>query len=315
MANAAFDRRIAELRRFNRFYTQKIGVLEEGLLKSPFSLTEARVLYELTPAKHQTAAQLGKQLGLDRGYLSRILRGFERRGLIQRRPSATDRRLVLVALTEQGRAAFAKLDIGSQTEIGALLRTLSEDEQNRLVAAAGMIERVLGARSEDRAGYLLRPHRAGDMGWVTSRHGALYAQEYGWDLQFEALVAEIAAKFLRDFDPRRECCWIAEKDGANVGSAMLVEDAQTVAKLRLLLVEPEARGFGIGARLVQECLRFARAANYQKVGLWTNSVLVAARRLYEKAGFHMVDAQPHHSFGHDLVGETWELVLQPKPTA
>jgi len=305
----AFERRVAALRRFNRFYTQKIGVLEEGLLDSPFSLTEARVLYEIARAEEQTATQLGKQLGLDRGYLSRLLRGFERRGLICRTPSASDRRVTLLALTPQGRSAFAELDARSQAEIGALLRTLPEEEQTRLAAAADTIERILGDGPFNTAGYLLRAHRAGDMGWIVSRHGVLYAREYGWDMQFEALVAEIAAKFLRNYNPRRECCWIAEKDGENVGSAMLVEETETIAKLRLLLVEPHLRGLGIGARLVQECLRFARQAGYRKVTLWTNSVLVAARRLYENAGFRIMDAQPHHSFGHDLVGETWELVL------
>ncbi len=309
MWDTPFDRRVAKLRRFNRFYTQRIGVLEEGLLRSPFSLAEARVLYEIAFAERQTAAQLGKQLGVDRGYLSRILRGFEQRGLIRRTPSATDRRLSLLSLTGPGRASFAELDARSQAEIGVLLRTLPEDEQARLVAAASTIERVLGGRAEGGAGYLLRRHRAGDMGWITSRHGALYAQEYGWDMRFEALVAEIAAKFLNKFDPQRECCWIAERDEENVGSVMLVGETQSIAKLRLLLVEPDARGLGIGARLVQECLRFAREARYERVTLWTNSVLVAARRLYENAGFQMIEAQRHHSFGHDLVGETWELAL------
>jgi DNA-binding MarR family transcriptional regulator/N-acetylglutamate synthase-like GNAT family acetyltransferase len=309
MADTVFDRRVAELRRFNRFYTQKIGALEEGLLDSPFSLTEARVLYELAAAEEQTAADLGKRLGLDRGYLSRILRGFERRGLTRRAPSTTDRRRTLLALTEPGRTAFAALDAGSQAEIGAVLRGLAEEQQVRLVAAAATIQRVLGARIENPGGWLLRPHRAGDIGWITARHGALYAREYGWDAQFEALVAEVAAKFLRCFNPRREGCWIAERDGENVGSVMLVEDAPTVARLRLLLVEPDARGLGIGARLVQECLRLAHEAHYQKVTLWTNSVLTAARRLYENAGFQMTETQPHHSFGHELIGETWELVL------
>ncbi len=309
MQDTGFQRRVAELRRFNRFYTQKIGVLEDGLLASPFSLTEARVLYEIAAAGEQTAAGLGRQLGLDRGYLSRILRGLERRGLVRRTRSAADRRLGLLALTEPGHAAFAELDARSQAEVGALLRTLPEDAQTRLSAAAGAIERILGGCGSNGSGYVLRPHRAGDIGWITARHGVLYAREYGWDLQFEALVAEVAAKFLREFKRERECCWIAEKDGETVGSAMLVEDSATIAKLRLLLVEPEARGHGIGARLVQECLRFARDARYQKVSLWTNSVLVAARRIYENAGFRMVDAQPHHSFGHDLVGETWELAL------
>jgi DNA-binding MarR family transcriptional regulator/N-acetylglutamate synthase-like GNAT family acetyltransferase len=281
-------------------------VLQNGLLSSPFSLTEPRVLYEIALGEQQTAARLGQRLGLDRGYLSRILRNFEGRGLIRRTPSANDRRLSLLALTPQGQSVFADLDARSQAETGTLVRTLPEEAQSRLVAAAGTIERVL---DDARAGYLLRPHRPGDMGWIISRHGALYAREYGWDIEFEALVAEVAAKFLRSFDRRRECCWIAEKDGGNVGSVMLVEDTQTTAKLRLLLVEPDARGLGIGARLVRECLRFAREARYEKVTLWTNSVLVAARRLYEGAGFRMIDAQPHHSFGHDLVGEIWELAL------
>jgi DNA-binding MarR family transcriptional regulator/N-acetylglutamate synthase-like GNAT family acetyltransferase len=309
MMQTSFDHRVAELRRFNRFYTQKIGVLEEGLLDSPFSLTEARVVYELAFAARPTAAQLGKQLGLDRGYLSRILRGFERRGLICRTPSPSDRRLSLLSLTRSGRSAFAELDARSQAAIGALLGDLPDEEQTRLIAAARAIERVLNRRGAVGARYLLRPHRVGDMGWIVSRHGALYAQEYGWNIEFEALVAEIAAKFLQNFKPQREFCWIAETEGENVGSVMLVEGTDTVAKLRLLLVEPGARGQGIGGRLVQECLRFAREVRYQKVTLWTNSVLLAARRLYEKSGFQMVDAQPHHSFGQDLVGETWELVL------
>jgi DNA-binding MarR family transcriptional regulator/predicted GNAT family acetyltransferase len=309
MAETAFDRRIADLRRFNRFYTQKIGVLLEGFLKSPFSLTEARVLYELAREEPSTATRLGAQLGLDPGYLSRILRNFERRGLILRTRSQSDRRLGLLSLTAQGHTAFAPLDARSRDQVGAMLHDLPEDEQIRLVAAAGTIERLLDPASGDRAPYLLRPHRPGDMGWITQRHGALYAQEYGWDIQFEALVAEIVAKFIRTFDPRRECCWIAEKDGENVGSVVLVEEAADVAKLRLLLVEPRARGLGIGARLVQECLRFARQAGYRAVRLWTNSVLVAARRLYEREEFRLIEAQPHFSFGHELIGETWELAL------
>jgi DNA-binding MarR family transcriptional regulator/predicted GNAT family acetyltransferase len=309
MSDAVFDRRVAELRRFNRFYTQKIGVLEAGLLDSPFSLTEARVLYELASAAQQTSSRLRAQLGLDRGYLSRILRAFERRGLIRRSVSQSDRRLCPLELTAQGRAAFAELDQRSRTMVGTLLRDLPESEQSRFVAAAQTIERALGGRNDIGPGYVLRPHRAGDMGWIISRHGALYAQEYGWDSGFEAFVAEIAAKFLRDFNPCRECCWIAEMGGENVGSVMLVEGSERVAKLRLLLVEPRARGHGIGAHLVQECLRFARHAGYEKITLWTNSVLVAARRIYQSAGFHVVEAQPHHSFGRDLVGENWELAL------
>jgi DNA-binding MarR family transcriptional regulator/GNAT superfamily N-acetyltransferase len=309
MVETAFDRRIADLRRFNRFYTQRIGVLAEGLLKSPFSLTEARVLYELAREEQSTATRLGAQLGLDAGYLSRVLRSFERRGLIRRTPSQSDRRLRLLSLTAQGHAAFAPLEVRAHDQVGAMLHGLAEDEQIRLVAAARTMERLLDRDSEDQAPYLLRPHRPGDLGWVTQRHGALYAQEYGWDIQFEALVAEIVAKFIRTSDPRRECCWIAEKDGENVGSVVLVEEAAAVAKLRLLLVEPKARGLGIGARLVQECLRFARQAGYRTVRLWTNSVLIAARCLYEREGFRLIEAQPHFSFGHELIGETWELAL------
>jgi DNA-binding MarR family transcriptional regulator/GNAT superfamily N-acetyltransferase len=309
MAEAALDRRIAALRRFNRFYTQKIGVLEEGLLASPFSLTEARVLHDLARAGEVSAARLGKQLGLDRGYLSRILHGFERRRLISRSPSAEDRRVSLLRLTEAGEAAFAELDQRSQQAIGALLRSLREAERNSLVAAAATIERTLGGGTDDRALIVLRPPRAGDLGWVVSRHGAIYAEEYGWNGEFEALVADIAAKFLHDFDPGREACWIAERDGGNVGSVMLVAASDRVAKLRLLLVEPAARGFGIGGRLIEECLRFARQAGYREMSLWTNSVLVAARRLYQRAGFRLVESEPHHSFGRDLVGETWTLTL------
>ena len=276
-----FDRRIADLRRFNRFYTQKIGVLEEGLLSSPFSLTEARVLYELACADQLTATRLGAQLALDPGYLSRILRSFERRGLIRRIRSPTDRRVDLLSLTAPGRAAFAPLDARSHDQIGAMLDELSEDQQIRLVAAARALERLLGPDAGGQAPYyLLRPHRPGDMGWVVQRHGALYAQEYGWDIRFEGLVAEIVGQFVKSFDPRRECCWIAEQTGENVGSVFLVAEDEATAKLRLLLVEPKARGTGIGARLVRECVCFARQAGYARVRLWTNSVLVAARHLY-----------------------------------
>ncbi|MGA8383547.1 MAG: bifunctional helix-turn-helix transcriptional regulator/GNAT family N-acetyltransferase [Stellaceae bacterium] len=305
-----FDRRIADLRRFNRFYTQKIGVLEEGLLSSPFSLTEARVLYELACADQLTATRLGAQLALDPGYLSRILRSFERRGLIRRIRSPADRRVDLLSLTAPGRAAFAPLDARSHDQIGAMLDELSEDQQIRLVAAARALERLLGPDAGGQAPYyLLRPHRPGDMGWVVQRHGALYAQEYGWDIRFEGLVAEIVGQFVKSFDPRRECCWIAEQTGENVGSVFLVAEDEATAKLRLLLVEPKARGTGIGARLVRECVCFARQAGYARVRLWTNSVLVAARHLYELAGFRLIEAQPHCSFGHELVGETWELAL------
>ena len=303
------DHRIAEVRRFNRFYTRAIGVLPEGHLQSPFSLTEVRVLYELAHQEDLTATDLGKELGLDAGYLSRLLRGFEQKGFIVRRPSETDGRQSLLALTEAGRAAFAPLNAAARDEIGALLRTLPEAGQARLITAMHRIEELLGAAPALAAPYLLRPHQSGDMGWVIQRHGLLYWQEYRFDLRFEALVAKIAGEFIENFDPTRERCWIAERDGENVGSVFVVKQSDSVAKLRLLLVEPEARGLGIGARLVAECIRFAREAGYGKLSLWTNSILLAARHLYVQAGFQLVDAAPHHSFGQDLVGETWELKL------
>jgi DNA-binding MarR family transcriptional regulator/GNAT superfamily N-acetyltransferase len=309
MVETDADPRVAVVRRFNRFYTRRIGVLEEGVLKSPWSLTEGRVLYELAHQDKPTAAEVGKELGLDAGYLSRILRGFEKRGLIDREPSEADGRQSLLSLTPQGWEVFGDLDARANADVGALLRKLSEPEGNQLIEAMKTIERLLGGRSEARAPYLLRPHRPGDMGWVVHRHGVLYAQEYGWDEQMEALIAEIVAKFIREFDPKRERCWIAEKDGVNVGSVFLVKHTDEVAQLRLLLVEPAARGLGIGSRLVEECLRFARSVGYSSMMLWTNSVLHAARRIYQAAGFRLVHEEPHHSFGQDLVGQTWELTL------
>jgi DNA-binding MarR family transcriptional regulator/GNAT superfamily N-acetyltransferase len=297
------------VRRFNRFYTRQIGVLQEGLLQSPFSLAEARVLYEVAHRDRPAAAELGKDLGLDAGYLSRILRGLRRRGLVDRRPSEADGRRSLLGLTRSGRAAFATLDERSRTEIGALLDPLPPRDQGRLVEAMRAIEELLGGAPRPPASYLLRPHQPGDMGWVVHRHGVLYAQEYGWDETFEGLVAEIVARFVKRLDPRRERCWIAEVDGEAVGSVFLVKQSRTVARLRLMLVEPRARGMGIGKRLVDECIRFARQAGYRKITLWTNSVLLAARRLYTQAGFRLVEEEPYHGFGHDLVGETWDLKL------
>ena len=311
MAAAAprLDRRVEAVRRFSRFYTQRIGALEEGLLKSPFSLTEVRVLYELAHRERSTAAGLGRELWLDAGYLSRILARFARRGLIRRTPSDTDARETLLQLTDKGAKTIGPLEARSSEDIRALLGTLSEADQDRLVQAMGTIEALFGARPMGGAPYVLRPHRPGDVGWVVHRHAALYAQEYGWDETFEALVAEVGAKFIRDYDPKRERCWIAEKDGVPVGSVFLVNKSKTVAQLRLLLVEPGARGLGVGARLVDECIRFARHAGYRKIVLWTNSILHAARRIYQAAGFRLVSEEPHHSFGKDLVGQTWELEL------
>jgi DNA-binding MarR family transcriptional regulator/GNAT superfamily N-acetyltransferase len=304
-----FDQRVEAVRCFNRFYTKRIGVLHEGLLRSPFSLTEARVLYELAHREKPTATELGKELGLDAGYLSRILRGFKKRGLIDKKPSEADGRQSLLWLTEQGQQDFATLNARSRDEIGAMLGNLPAVEQRRLIEAIRAIEGLLGAPPEQKAPYLLRPHQPGDMGWVVHRHGVLYAQEYGYDEQFEALVAEIVAKFIKQYDPKRERCWIAEKDGENIGSVFLVKESDAVARLRLFLVEPKARGLGIGKRLVSECARFARQVGYKKITLWTQSELHAARRIYENAGFRLVHQESHHSFGHDLIGETWELKL------
>jgi DNA-binding MarR family transcriptional regulator/GNAT superfamily N-acetyltransferase len=308
-AAAALEERIATVRRFNRFYTRKIGVLAERLLNSPFSLAEARVLYELALREPATATELRQELGLDPGYLSRILAGFARRGLVSRASSETDRRQSHLSLTQTGRAAFAPLDARSRDEIGGLLASLPEPDQGRLVAAMEQVERLLGASPAPKVPYLLRPPAPGDIGWVISRHGALYATEYGFDQTFEALVGEIAAKFITEFDPKRERCWIAERDGEPVGSVFLVKGSDRTAKLRLLLVEPTARGLGIGARLVAECIRFARQSGYQEITLWTQSVLVAARHIYQAAGFRLMRSEPHHSFGQDLVGETWDLAL------
>lgn len=303
------DQRIHAVRRFNRFYTRQIGLLREGLSGSPFPLTEARVLYELAHRERPTATELHRDLGLDAGYLSRILQGFERRDLLQKERSTADGRQSHLTLTARGRKAFAPLNTRSQEEVGGMLGGLSAIDQARVVEAMRTIEMLLGGHAEAKAPYLLRHNHAGDMGAVIHLHGKLYAQEYGWDQTFEALVAHIAAKFIERYDARRERCWIAEVDGEVVGSVLLVKRSQTVGQLRLMIVDPRARGLGIGARLVSECIRFARQAGYRKITLWTNSVLLAARHLYAKAGFRLVKKEKHRSFGQDLVGETWELTL------
>jgi DNA-binding MarR family transcriptional regulator/N-acetylglutamate synthase-like GNAT family acetyltransferase len=321
-ADAGLEQRIAAVRRFNRFYTQRIGVLREHLLDSPFPLTGVRVLYELAnwpmTGEPATAAVLASRLALDEGYLSRILRGFEQRRLVRKKPSAADGRRKSLALSERGRREFAALDTRSRTEVGAMLGRLSPTAQLRVVEAMRTIATLLGEAPERGRGnqppYLLRPHQPGDIGWVIHRHGALYAQEYGYDERFEALVAEIAARFVQRFDPARERCWIAERDGEIVGSVFLVRKTRTVAKLRLLLVEPHARGLGIGRRLVDECVRFARRAGYRKLTLWTQNDLDAARHLYAQAGFRRVHEERHESFGKHLIAETWELPLSfPRP--
>jgi DNA-binding MarR family transcriptional regulator/GNAT superfamily N-acetyltransferase len=310
MSGHSLDHHVGAVRRFNRSYTRRIGVLRDDFLKSPYSLAEARVLYELAHRQKPTAGEIAAELGLDHGYLSRILRGFNERGLIIKTPSPDDRRQSLLSLTVKGRMAFAPLDQRSQDDVAAMLGKLSSADQDRLVAAMGTIEQVLGETPSPLVSYILRPPRPGDMGWIVSRHGALYGEEYGWDERLEALTAEIVAAFVRNQDPKRERCWIAERDGENVGSVFLVRETDDVARLRLLLVEPSARGLGIGARLVEETLRFAREARYRTVTLWTHSVLAAARHIYERAGFRLMETNKHNEFGRTLVGETWKLDLE-----
>jgi DNA-binding MarR family transcriptional regulator/GNAT superfamily N-acetyltransferase len=303
------DHQISAVRAFNRFYTRKLGVLDQHLLQSPFSLSEARVLYELANREDPAAKEIGIELGLDPGYLSRIVQKFDEDGLITRKPLAADRRQFRLGLTARGRQAFAKLERSSHDEVAAMLAGLPGGERRRLVQAMTAIERLLGASGASPEPAMLRGHRAGDMGWVVQSHGALYAGEYGFDSAFEALVAEIVAKFLGSFDASRERCWIAEIDGAQVGSVFLVRHTDDVAKLRLLLVDPAGRGQGLGQRLVTECIAFARTCGYRKIKLWTQSILVAARKIYQDSGFVKVASEPHRSFGQNLIGETWEREL------
>jgi DNA-binding MarR family transcriptional regulator/N-acetylglutamate synthase-like GNAT family acetyltransferase len=306
---------VLAVRRFNRFYTRQIGLLDEGLLNSPFSLTEVRILYELAHREHSTAVALCKELGLDAGYLSRILRKYERQRWIQKKASPEDGRQSMVALTKAGRKIFQPLDARSSEQVAAILGRLRPTEQEDLAQAMQTIERILGpasagAESAERPDYLLRQHRAGDMGWVVYRHGVLYSQEYRYDERFEALVAGIVAEFIENYNPARERCWMAESGGQTVGSVFVVEKSKKVSKLRLLLVEPSARGMGIGKRLVAECIKFARKAGYKTMMLWTQSELAAARKIYQQAGFELVGEERHDSWGRkNLVAETWRLVL------
>jgi DNA-binding MarR family transcriptional regulator/GNAT superfamily N-acetyltransferase len=300
---------ISAVRRFNRFYTRQIGLLEERLLRSEFSLTEARILFELAHRDKLTATQLGGDLALDAGYLSRILKKFEKRGLLARQSSSGDARRMLLTLTEQGRRAFEPLNEASREQVTELLAALSAGEREKLTSAMSAIERLLGTTPEPGVPYLLRPLRVGDAGWITHRQGLLYHQEYGWDESYEALVARILSEFVQKFDPRYETSWIAEREGEVVGSVFVVRESEETAKLRLLYVEPAARGLGIGRRLVDECIAFARSKGYTSLTLWTNDILVAARRIYQAAGFRLVKEEPHRSFGKDLVGQTWALDL------
>jgi DNA-binding MarR family transcriptional regulator/N-acetylglutamate synthase-like GNAT family acetyltransferase len=300
---------VAAVRRFNRFYTRRIGVLQGGLLSSPYSLTEVRVMYELAHRSKPTASELGSELGLDAGYLSRILRRFRKEGLIASVASGDDARRTHLWLTGKGRKTFEPLEQGTNREVAAMLGALPPAGRERLVAAMGTLESLLGEGDGTSPPFTLRQHRPGDMGWVISAHGALYAEEFGWDESFEALVAEIAVQFIRKYNPARERSWIAERDGQPVGSVFLVEQSKTVAKLRLLIIDPKARGYGLGKRLVGACIDHARALGYRKLTLWTQSSLLAARHIYKEAGFALVETEPHRSFGVDLVGEFWELKL------
>ncbi|WP_353062230.1 helix-turn-helix domain-containing GNAT family N-acetyltransferase [Tunturibacter psychrotolerans] len=304
------ESQIAAVRAFNRFYTHIIGTLREGLLNSEYSLSEARVLYELATRLKSTAREIARDLELDPGYLSRILRKFEDVGLLSRKASVEDGRQSILKLTRQGKAAFSELDQRSNDEAQHLLERLSDKERIEFLHGMRSIENALDARSS-RAPYILRQHRPGDMGWVVHRHGVIYTQELGWTPDFEAVVARIVADFIDNFDPKRERCWIAERDGEIAGSVFLVRhpEEKDTAKLRLLLVETSARGLGLGKALVDECTYFARAAGYKKITLWTHDVLTAARHIYSEAGYKLVKEEPRHSFGVDVISETWDLTL------
>jgi DNA-binding MarR family transcriptional regulator/GNAT superfamily N-acetyltransferase len=304
------DTQVAAVRRFNRFYTRQVGLLDKGLLNSPFSLTEVRTLYELAQSERTTAVDLCKSLGLDAGYLSRILTGFEKSGLIAKEDSPQDGRQTLLRFTKKGHRVFEPLNERSNEQVSGLIGKLPPGKQVDLIRAMGTIESVLSGGGLHPASYVLRQHRPGDMGWVVYRHGVLYWQEYRYDERFEALVAGIAVEFIEKLDPLRERCWIAEIDGENAGDVFLVKKSATVAKLRLLLVEPSARGLGIGKRLVEECVRFGGETGYKKIMLWTQSELTSARRIYQNAGFKLIAEEKHQSWGRkDLVAETWELKL------
>ena len=296
---------IAAMRRFNRFYTRVLGLLDEGLVESKYSLTEARVLFELAKSSQGSALEIAGELSLDAGYLSRILRKFEDAGVLAKAPLAADARHSVLRLTKKGRAAFADLDARAAKQVRELLERLTPERRSTLIASMASIERALLPAEIEAAPLILRPHRIGDMGWVIERHAVLYAEEYGWGGQFEALVAQIAADFLAHFDAQKERCWIADRHGEPLGCVFLVRhpDQEDTAKLRLLLVEPAARGLGAVKALVGECVQFARLAGYKRMTLWTQSILTAAHRIYQQAGFHLKSEEPHHSFGEDLVGQ------------
>lgn len=309
MSECDLQEGIALFRRFNRFYTKQIGLLTRGLLKTPFPLIQARILYELAQQEQTSASALVEKLNIDPGYLSRILSNFEKRGLLRKIKSASDSRRRILTLTTDGKNSFAVLNERSRKEAEKLLLDQSEEDRHRLLHAMQTIQNILGAEAKPPAPFLLRPHRPGDIGWIIHRHGVVYAEEYDFDETFEALVAEILVKFIRQHDPKRECLWIAEQDGERIGSVMLVDAGEQVAQLRLLMVEPKARGQRVGTRLIDECITFSKRNRYRKIKLWTQGNLLQARHLYAKAGFEMVSDSPHKSFGQDLVAEFWELPL------
>jgi DNA-binding MarR family transcriptional regulator/GNAT superfamily N-acetyltransferase len=314
--DARNQQRIAAVRRFNRFYTRQIGVLRKGYLDSPYSLGEMRVLYEIAHGDNPTASDVGRTLDLDAGYLSRVLRNFEKRGMISRKTSDQDARQSHLALTACGRQTFTPLEQRSQDDVAEMLDSLDAGEQARLAAAMAEIETLLGAepataeQASPKPQYILRGPKHGDFGWIVSRHAQIYAEEYGWTVPFEGLCAQIVADFVNKYDAQLERCWIAEMNGENVGTVMLVKDEEPgVARIRLLIVDPKARGLGLGTRLTDECVKFARAAGYKKITLWTHSILTAARHTYEKAGFKMMRSEKHKSWGKPVVSEHWDMVL------
>jgi DNA-binding MarR family transcriptional regulator/GNAT superfamily N-acetyltransferase len=300
---------VAAVRAFNRFYTRLLGLLEEGLLHSPYTLTEVRVLFELSSRGSTEVADLRRALDLDAGYLSRMLARLDAEGLVSRQRSADDARRQTVALTEQGRRTFAELDARSSDQIRVLLDKLSEVDRRRLVGAMATIRELLDSSESRKNTIVLRDFLPGEIGWVVQRHGALYAQEYGWDATFEAMVAKIMADYAAGHDPRREAAWVAEVDGEPVGCILCVRDDDSTARLRVLLVEPGTRGMGVGGRLVEECLRFARRAGYRRMVLLTYDVLADARRIYQRAGFQLAHEQKAHAYGHDLVEQEWATDL------
>lgn len=309
MSTTELQDNVSKIREFNRFYTRKIGVLREELLHSKFSLTESRIIYELANNITKTASDLCKELGLDPGYISRILQRFEDKGIVNRKTSEEDGRTRIIQLTGSGLKEFELLNKRSNEEIEDILNDLPKEDQKQLLTAMNTIERILNRNLKFSEPFFLRSFESGDMGWVVHRHGVLYRDEYGWNEEFEALVAEIVSDFIKNYKPDKERCWIAEMNNEIVGSVFVVKKDDKVAKLRLLLVEPKARGFGLGTKLVEECIKFAKNAGYEKMTLWTNSILVEARHIYKKVGFELVDGEDYHGFGKDLTGETWDLDL------